>query len=157
MSQGGNLKALDGTAYGLGLIFPIQNLLRGLTVSLNTYLVRCRERSTVTYPGSIYAYGGPILLLLVNIFWLFILVVWLEGGRIPIISKPKVPAQDINDTEKTALSGRPDVDAETARVMLSESDLLRIQHVSKNFGSFSAVEDVSLGLQKGEILALLGP
>ncbi|KAJ3564459.1 hypothetical protein NPX13_g7837 [Xylaria arbuscula] len=157
VSQSGNLVALDGTAYGLGLIFPIQNLLRGLTVSLNTYLVRCRGRSTVTYPGSIYAYGGPILLLIVNIFWLFILVVWLEGGRLPIISKPKVPAQDIDTAEKTVLSGRPDVDAETARVMSSESDLLRVQHVSKNFGSFSAVEDVSLGLQKGEILALLGP
>ncbi|KAK5624427.1 hypothetical protein RRF57_000143 [Xylaria bambusicola] len=157
VSQSGNLKALDGTAYGLGLIFPIQNLLRGLTVSVNTYLVRCRGRSTVTYPGSIYAYGGPILLLVIQIIWIFVLVVWLEGGRLPFISKPKAPVQDISDTEKTVLSGRPDVDAETARVMSSDSDLLRVQHVSKEFGSFRAVEDISLGLQKGEILALLGP
>ncbi|KAI0505291.1 hypothetical protein F5B22DRAFT_532271 [Xylaria bambusicola] len=157
VSQSGNLKALDGTAYGLGLIFPIQNLLRGLTVSVNTYLVRCRGRSIVTYPGSIYAYGGPILLLVIQIIWIFVLVVWLEGGRLPFFSKPKVPVQDISDTEKTVLSGRPDVDAETARVMSSDSDLLRVQHVSKDFGSFRAVEDVSLGLQKGEILALLGP
>jgi len=59
--------------------------------------------------------------------------------------------------EKTTLSGRPDVDAETRRVMSSESDLLRVQHVSKNFGFSTVVEDITLGLQEGEILALLGP
>ncbi|KAI8632504.1 hypothetical protein F5Y19DRAFT_421495 [Xylariaceae sp. FL1651] len=153
IGQAGNRVALDGTAYGLGLIFPIQNLLRAFTVSLNTYIVRCRGQTTITYPGSIYAYGGPILLLVLQNIWLFILLLWLEGGRLNF-SKPKnVPY----DAEKTALSGRPDVDAETARVMSSESDLLRVQHVSKKFGSFSAVDDVSLGLQEGEILALLGP
>ncbi|KAI0538264.1 hypothetical protein GGR58DRAFT_312330 [Xylaria digitata] len=156
-SRSGNQVALDGTAYGLGLIFPIQNLLRAFTVSLNTYIVRCRGRSIVTYPGSIYAYGGPILLLVLQIIWLFVLLLWLEGARLPILSKPKVIPHDTDDAEKIVLSGRPDVDAETARVMSSESDLLRVQHVSKNFGSFNAVEDVSLGLQKGEILALLGP
>ncbi|KAI0441149.1 hypothetical protein F4803DRAFT_437510 [Xylaria telfairii] len=157
VSQSGNLKALDGTAYGLGLIFPIQNLLRGLTIGVNTYLVRCRGRSIVTYPGSINAYGGPILLLVIQIIWLFVLLLWLEGGRLPFLSKTRTPVQDISDAEKTVLSGRPDVDAETARVMSSDSDLLRVQHVSKDFGSFRAVEDISLGLQKGEILALLGP
>lgn len=89
--------------------------------------------------------------------WLFILLLWLEGGRLPFLSKPKtIPSHD-DDVEKTILSGRPDVDAETARVMSTKSDLLRMQHVSKRYGSFSAVEDVSLGLPKGEILALLGP
>ncbi|KAF2972973.1 hypothetical protein GQX73_g641 [Xylaria multiplex] len=157
LNRSGNQVALDGTAYGLGLIFPIQNLLRAFTVSLNTYIVRCRGRSIVSYAGSIYAYGGPILLLVLQIIWLFVLLLWLEGARLPILSKPKVIPHDAGDAEKIVLSGRPDVDAETARVMSSESDLLRVQHVSKNFGSFSAVEDVSLGLQKGEILALLGP
>ncbi|KAI1356903.1 hypothetical protein F5Y01DRAFT_321229 [Xylaria sp. FL0043] len=158
LSQSGNQVALDGTAYGLGLIFPIQNLLRAFTVSLNTYIIRCRGQSIVSYPGSIYAYGGPILLLVLQILWLFVLLIWLEGGRLSVFSKQKTtPPHDANDAEKTVLSGRPDVDAETARVMTSETDLLRVQHVSKNFGSFNAVEDVTLGLQKGEILALLGP
>ncbi|KAI1312365.1 hypothetical protein F5Y03DRAFT_390713 [Xylaria venustula] len=159
LSQSGNQVALDGTAYGLGFIFPIRNLLRAFTVSLNTYIVRCRGHNTVTYPGSIYAYGGPILLLVLQNIWLFVLLVWLEGGRLSsVFSRPKPASDDdASDAEKTVLSGRPDVDAETARVMSSESDLLRVQHVSKNFGSFNAVEDISLGLQKGEILALLGP
>ncbi|GAW22798.1 hypothetical protein ANO14919_123410 [Xylariales sp. No.14919] len=157
LKRSGNLVALDGTAYGLGFIFPIQNLLRALTVGLNTYIVRCRGNSIVTYPGSIYAYGGPILLLVLQIIWLFILVLWLEGGRLSVFSRPKVVTHDVDEAEKTILSGRTDVDAETARVMSSQMDLLRVQHVSKNFGSFRAVEDVSLGLQKGEILALLGP
>ncbi|TGJ84080.1 hypothetical protein E0Z10_g4677 [Xylaria hypoxylon] len=156
-SQSGNQVALDGTAYGLGLIFPIQNLLRAFTVSLNTYIVRCRGNSIVTYPGSIFAYGGPILLLVVQIIWLFILLLWLEGARLSVFSRPSVVPHDADDAEKIVLSGRPDVDAETARVMSSESDLLRVQNISKNFGSFNAVEGVSLGLQKGEILALLGP
>jgi ABC-type glutathione transport system ATPase component len=94
------------------------------------------------------------LLLILQIIGLFVLLLWLEGGRISPFTKPKVIP---HDAEKTALSGRPDVDAETARVMSSQSDLLRVEHVSKSFGSFNAVEDVSLGLQKGEILALLGP
>ncbi|KAI0425541.1 hypothetical protein F5Y09DRAFT_352165 [Xylaria sp. FL1042] len=158
LSQSGNQVALDGTAYGLGLIFPIQNLLRAFNVSLNTYIVRCRGHSIVSYPGSIYAYGGPILLLVLQILWLFVLLLWLEGGRLSVFSKQKTMLpHDASDAEKTVLSGRSDVDAETARVISSQTDLLRVQHVSKNFGSFKAVEDVSLGLQKGEILALLGP
>ncbi|KAI1818468.1 hypothetical protein GGS20DRAFT_291739 [Poronia punctata] len=151
--------ALDGTAYGLGLIFPIQNLLRAFTIGLNTYIVRCRGGTAITYEGSIYAYGGPILLLLIQIIGLFMLNLWLEGGRISF--KKSVPVEAVvasSDVEKPSqLSGRPDVDAETERVMSSDSDLLRMQHISKNYGTFTAVEDVTLGLQEGEILALLGP
>ncbi|KAI1324476.1 hypothetical protein F5Y16DRAFT_303201 [Xylariaceae sp. FL0255] len=147
--------ALDGTTYGLGLIFPIQNLLRGFAISLNTHIVRCRGSTTVTDPGSIYAYGGPILLLIIQNIGLFLLVLWLEGGNLNLFSKPKAISED---AEKSSLqSGRPDVDAETTRVMTSQSDLVRVQHVSKSFGTFSAVDDVSFGLEQGEILALLGP
>ncbi|KAI0391785.1 hypothetical protein F5Y17DRAFT_460472 [Xylariaceae sp. FL0594] len=163
-----NQTALDGTAFGLGLIFPIQNLLRAFTVGLNTYIVRCRGGTAVTYGGSIYAYGGPILLLILQNIWLFILMLWLEGGRIfffPFSSKLSSPPEE--DLEKTRLSGRPDVDAETRRVVTTSSSdnnnttddlLLRVEHVSKTFGrDVTALEDVTLGLQKGEILALLGP
>ncbi|KAI1266024.1 hypothetical protein F5Y18DRAFT_435477 [Xylariaceae sp. FL1019] len=153
LDTGNPQRTLDGTAYGLGLIFPIQNLLRAYSVGLNTFIVRCRGTTKITDPGSIYTHGGPILLLIIQNIWLFVLLLWLEGGKLAF-RKSKVVQED---NEKLALSGRPDVDAETARVMASNSDLLRVQHVSKSFGSYNAVDDVSLGLQEGEILALLGP
>ncbi|KAI5917028.1 hypothetical protein F4810DRAFT_95308 [Camillea tinctor] len=154
ITMGSNLGALDGSTFGLGLIFPIQNLFRAMTVSLNTWIVRCRGDFTVTDPGSIYAFGGPIFLLVLQNIGLFCLLLWLEGGSFAWISKAKPLPRD---AEKTYLSGRPDVDAEAERVASSESDLLRVLHVSKNYGSMTAVDDVSFGLQGGEIFAVLGP
>lgn len=159
MSGGANQMANDGTAFGLGLIFPIQNLMRGLAVSLNMYIVRCRGQTMITDPSSIYAFGGPIMLLILQIIGLFCLLLWLEGGSFAWFTKPKpLPPATAADAEKSGFSsGRPDVDAETARVESSDDDLLRALHVSKRFGSNVAVDDVSLGLRENEILALLGP
>ncbi len=35
--------------------------------------------------------------------------------------------------------------------------LLRLEHISKKFGSFAAVDDLSLEIGQGEMFALLGP
>lgn len=43
------------------------------------------------------------------------------------------------------------------RVEGTDTDLLRILHLSKRFGSNQAVDDVTLGLPQSEVLALLGP
>lgn len=40
--------------------------------------------------------------------------------------------------------------------MPTDQPLIRIENVSKSFGAFQAVQDVSLTIQKGEIFALLG-
>ncbi|RYP51833.1 hypothetical protein DL768_002909 [Monosporascus sp. mg162] len=152
----GNLTAQDGLTFGLGLLFPIQNLLTGIAMGLNTYIVRCRGLDMISDPGSIYAYGGPIMVLILQIIWLFCLLLWLEGGSFAWLSR-RNPTMPVRDVEKSGPSGRPDVDAETARVEASDSDLLRMLHVSKRFGSHTAVDDISLGLKKNEIFALLGP
>jgi ATP-binding cassette, subfamily A (ABC1), member 3 len=151
----GDTRTLDGTTYGLGLIFPIQNLLRAMALSLNQYIVRCRGNTVIDDPSSFYAYGGPIFLLILQIIALFSLLLWLDGTVFEFSGKKALS----RDLEKSALrqSGRPDVDAETVRVENSQSDLLRVIHVSKRFGRTRAVEDVSLGLREGEVLALLGP
>lgn len=39
----------------------------------------------------------------------------------------------------------------------SETDLLRVLHVSKSFGSNHAVDNVSFGFLESEALALIGP
>ncbi|RYP82300.1 hypothetical protein DL769_001702 [Monosporascus sp. CRB-8-3] len=152
----GNLIAQDGLLFGLGLLFPIQNLLAGVAMGLNTYIVRCRGLEMISDPGSIYAYGGPIMVLILQIIWLFCLLLWLEGGSFAWLSR-RNPTMLVRDVEKSGPSGRPDVDAEAARVEGSDSDLLRMLHVSKRFGSHTAVDNVSLGLKKNEIFALLGP
>ncbi|RYP01639.1 hypothetical protein DL766_003252 [Monosporascus sp. MC13-8B] len=152
----GNLTAQNGLTFGLGLLFPIQNLLTGVAMGLNTYTVRCRGLEMISDPGSIYAYGGPIMVLIFQVIWLFCLLLWLEGGSFSWLSRRNtiVPARDV---EKSGPSGRPDVEAEAARVEASDSDLLRMLHVTKRFGSHTAVDNVSLGLKKNEIFALLGP
>lgn len=173
-SLAGDTATLDGTTYGLGLIFPIQNLLRAVALSLNQvrdfvfpshflhyrlthaqYIVRCRGTAAINNPGSIYAYGGPILLLIIQIIAFLGLLVWLDG-TILHFSRSKAPTTD-DEKAAAGASGRSDVDTETSRVEASKTDLLRMLHVSKRFGSTTAVEDVSLGLREGEILALLGP
>jgi ABC-type uncharacterized transport system ATPase subunit len=63
----------------------------------------------------------------------------------------------VSDSEQLMSTGRSDVDAEKMRVIASEVDLLRLLNVSKRFGNNVAVDDVSLGLRSGEIMALLGP
>ncbi|KAI5853669.1 P-loop containing nucleoside triphosphate hydrolase protein [Durotheca rogersii] len=160
-TDGANQMANDGTTFGLGITFPIQNLMRALAISLNMYIIRCRGQTMITDGGSIYAYGGPIMLLILQNISLFTLLLWLEGGSFAWLRRTKAlpPAISTADIEMTGVSpaGRPDVDAETTRVEASKSDLLRILHVLKNFGSNIAVDNVSLGLQEGEILALLGP
>ena len=37
------------------------------------------------------------------------------------------------------------------------SQLLQINHLTKKFGSFTAINDVSLNLEQGKIIGLLGP
>jgi ATP-binding cassette subfamily A (ABC1) protein 3 len=149
-----DLAALDGTTFGVGLIFPVQNLMRAAILSLNENIVRCRGSVSIDDPGSIYAYSGPIVLLLIQIVAFFTLLIWVDGSTFSF-SKAKILRG--GDAVKSTLSGRPDVDAETDRVVASPDDQLRMLHVSKSFGSQEAVSDVSLGLRKGEILALLGP
>ncbi|KAH8204365.1 hypothetical protein TruAng_001416 [Truncatella angustata] len=151
----GNARTLDGTTFGLGLIFPIQNLLRAMALGMNQYIVRCRGDTTIDNPGSFLAYGGPICLLIIQIAALFSLLLWLDG-TIFNFSRRKFSSSDA-EMSASRFSGRSDVDTETARVEASQTDLLKMGHVSKSFGSTHAVEDVSLGLREGEILALLGP
>ena len=37
------------------------------------------------------------------------------------------------------------------------SDVLRVEHITKKFGRFQALSDVSFSVRRGEILGLIGP
>jgi ATP-binding cassette subfamily A (ABC1) protein 3 len=144
---------MDATTFSLNLIFPIGNVFRALVIGLNVFLVSCRNDEFPPYPGSIYAYGGPILYLCIQVVALFALLMYLDKGVLPTLSHSIAP----KDNEKEPTPAGLDIDQETRRVEATESDLLRILHVTRSFGANVAVDDVSLGLGEGEILALLGP
>ncbi len=123
----------------------------------------------MNYPGSIFAYGGPILLLIAQVVVLALLLIWLESNRsfgalaAFIHSLRRRPSSSSTapghgtDEEDRLDSGSAAIAKEAARVEANNSDLLRLTHVTKRFGANTAVDDVSLGLGQGEILALLGP
>ena len=60
-------------------------------------------------------------------------------------------------TEQSPDIGRPNIDVSAAFAeAAAEVPLLRIEGVSKNFGSFRAVDRLSLDVRAGEFFALLG-
>src|SRR6185369_13889574 len=59
-------------------------------------------------------------------------------------------------TEQSPDIGRPNIDVSSAEAA-AEVPLLRIGGVSKNFGTFRAVDRLSLDIRAGEFFALLGP
>ena len=120
---------------------------------MNVFLVACRNDEFPAYPGSIFAYGGPILYLCIQIVGFFTLLMYLDKGAFPTLPHSVVT----KDSEQAPTPTRPDIDQETRRVEGTESDLLRILHLSRSFDANLAVDNVSLGLGESEILALLGP
>ncbi|KAL7753206.1 hypothetical protein RI367_000981 [Sorochytrium milnesiophthora] len=67
------------------------------------------------------------------------------------------------DLEETVTQGNtdPEVVAEVARVDNTDKHnalfAVKIQHLSKQYGDFAAVDDLTLGIDKGECFGLLGP
>jgi putrescine transport system ATP-binding protein len=61
-------------------------------------------------------------------------------------------------TEESPDIGRPNIDVSAAPAdTVADMPLLRIEGVSKNFGSFRAVDRLALDIRAGEFFALLGP
>jgi ABC-type multidrug transport system fused ATPase/permease subunit len=125
-----------------------------MLIGLNVYVVNCRDGKLDAFPGSIYAYGGPIFYLVIQICFFFWFIFWLEG--IHLVSFPR-PKRSKGDTEREMHDIIQEIEDEKNRVETSESDLLRVLHLTKSFGSSVAVDDVSFGIGQGEIFAVLGP
>ncbi|KAL8308657.1 hypothetical protein RB593_006804 [Gaeumannomyces tritici] len=162
------LRVTDSFSWGLGVIFPVASMLKSFMVGLNTFKLACRPDGHIPYGGHIHGYGGPILLLLIQIVLLALLLVWLESSNSfaamgsflrQAVQQKKLPADGTVEDEEAELTGAATdgVSKEAARVGTTTTDLLRVSHVSKSFGSNKAVDDVTFGLGEGEILALLGP
>ncbi|EXJ93852.1 hypothetical protein A1O1_02245 [Capronia coronata CBS 617.96] len=138
--------------FAIATVSPIANLTRALFVSLNVFSVTCRDRKLASYAGSMTTFGGPILYLVVQSFFLFGLLLWWDSG--PSLRQIYRRQQEAEVEEKDAVE--PEVTSELTRVS-SSRDGLRVLHLTKRFGKNIAVDNVTFGVPRGEVFALLGP
>ena len=143
---------LNVVHFTIGLITPSGNLVRSLFVALNAFSILCRDQSIASYPGEIGLYGGPILYLLMQSLFLFGFLLWWDGG--PLLGKFR-KSYKVQDIEQSGVED-DEISKELTRVN-TLTDGLRVLHVTKAFGSNVAVQDISFGVKRGEVFALLGP
>lgn len=137
----------------MGIISPVANLLRACFVALNQFALLCGNTSN---PGAIELYGGPILLLVIQVFGFLGILLW-GDSQISLFSVLRVSHERTHAAkgENTALP--EDVLEEVVRVRNCQDPGLRVSHLSKNFRKTKAVDDVTFGVEPGEVFALLGP
>ncbi|KAL8638656.1 MAG: hypothetical protein Q9228_004211 [Teloschistes exilis] len=145
---------IDVTHFTIGLVTPSGNLIRALFVALNVFSIDCKDRSIASYPGEIKLYGGPILYFILQSIVLFGILLWHDSGSIwDKIRRRQYKPQDTEEPDAVD----DEILAEIKRVNDSPSDGLRVLNQTKAFGSNVAVQNVTFGVQKGEVFALLGP
>ncbi|KAK1759578.1 ATP-binding cassette sub-family A member 5 [Echria macrotheca] len=162
--------------YVVSAFAPICSVTRALFLAMNLFSTSCVGESLAPNPGGIQQYGGPILYLFLQIFFLFGLLLWLDSGNAGsgikrLLSKrfaKPAPRQEeelaaISDEEvahelvrvkSTATAGVASKDGSTGP---ASTDGLRVVNLTKSFGSNTAVDNVTFGIPHGEVFALLGP
>jgi ATP-binding cassette, subfamily A (ABC1), member 3 len=128
-----------------------QNKVRSTLISVNLFYLDCNGEEVETSPGDLAHMGSPILYLILYGCFLFAILVAVDGG----FAWPGFLTfrRGVRSNQNYAVP--PDVAKETQAVEGSQ-DPLRVLHVSKRFGANQAVEDVSFGVGRGTICALLG-
>ncbi|CAF9920930.1 MAG: hypothetical protein ALECFALPRED_001670 [Alectoria fallacina] len=142
------------THFTIGLITPAGNLIRALFVALNVFSVLCEGNQIASYPGKITLYGGPILYLIGQSFFLFGVLLWWDSGSIwARLRRKQYKTEDTEEVDPLD----DEIAAEVKRVSAAPDDGLRIQHITKAYGRNVAVQDITFGVKRGEVFALLGP
>lgn len=133
----------------IAAVFPTGSLVRALMVSQNIFSTTCTRDVLQSNPAAMTAYGGPILYLALQAILWFNLVVWIESGAGRFASGKPTKTEDVND---------PEIADELLRVERADKvDGLRVAHLTKAFGKNTAVDNVTFGVDHGEVFALLGP
>jgi len=135
----------------MSLLAPINSLVRSTLISVNLFYLDCDGEEQSNSPGDLAHMGSPILYLIFYGCILFAILVAVDGGFAWPAFLTFRRASRVNQNQEIP----PDVAKETQEVENSK-DPLRVLHVSKRFGSNQAVEDVSFGVGRGTICALLG-
>jgi ABC-type multidrug transport system ATPase subunit len=138
--------------FTIAAISPVASLTRALFITLNVFSITCRGREFASYAGSMTAFGGPILYLILQTFLLFCLLLWWDSGPLfrRLRGKKQQEQVEENDTVEAEVSN------ELTRVNSSQ-DGLRVLHLTKAFGKTLAVNNVTFGVPRSEVFALLGP
>ncbi|GKT41564.1 ATP-binding cassette sub-family A member 3 [Colletotrichum spaethianum] len=140
--------------YTISAFFPVASVCRAILVGLNTFSLAC-SGTGFGYSGALNAYGGPILYLVIQAIILFSILLYNDSGnKIPVFLRRK----------RSSIAGlvqtqeNPEIANELLRVQSTgNDDGLQVKHLTKSFGDFTAVENVSFGVRHGEVFALLGP
>lgn len=157
--------------FAISVLAPIVSVCRALFVALNLFATTCEGDQIAASPAAMVRYGGPIVYLIGQVIVLFVVLVWADGGsagfslRRLFFSRSSSRPSASTDDERAAISDE-EVANELVRVKTSASsptsptsrtDGLRVVNLTKSFGSNTAVDNVTFGVQHGEVFALLGP
>jgi ABC-type multidrug transport system ATPase subunit len=135
----------------IAIIFPIGSLARALFVSLNIFSTACDGPEFQSYPGAITAYGGPILYLTVQcVIYFCILLYHDSGNKLPSFMSSKTKK---NIDPETGIELEPTSSSKGG----DSGEGLEVRDLTKSFGDFTAVDDVSFNIKHDEVFALLGP
>lgn len=140
--------------FTISLITPMGSLVRGLFVSLNVFSTTCSGKELTPNPRGLQWYGGPILYLIIQIFVLFSILLWYDSGS--IVAWYRRLRRQSTTTSEADIPAGDEFGEELDRVK-SSNDGLRVLHLTKSFGRNTAVENLTFGIQRGEVFALLGP
>lgn len=140
--------------FTISLITPMGSLIRALFVALNIFSTTCSGKELTPHPAGLQWYGGPILYLIVQIFVLFAILLWYDSGS--IVAWYRRLRKQSTTASEADIPADDDFGEELERVK-STNDGLRVLHLTKSFGHVTAVENLTFGIQRGEVFALLGP
>ncbi|KAF6823303.1 ABC transporter [Colletotrichum musicola] len=141
----------------ISAVAPIGSVVRAMFLTLNLFSTACDGRQLATNPSGVLQYGGPILYLIFQSIILFGILLWADSGSVGTsirrlwqrhYAKPNDPVASDHQlaNELTRVTGSRNKD-----------DGLRVIHLTKTFRNNIAVDNVTFGIQRGEIFALLGP
>ncbi|KAK4672444.1 hypothetical protein QC763_103150 [Podospora pseudopauciseta] len=150
----------DIISHVLGIFFPAGSLFRAMAVGWNLYQLGCRGDSDFQAPaGSWWGYGFPICYLVLQVIaFAFILCVLDKDLSLSLMPSRKEKTSPVtNNTAATLPSHQEEKLQPSLNSTPAENELLSISHISKSFGTNTAVSDVTFSLSQGEIIALLGP
>lgn len=145
--------------FTFNLVTPSGNLVRALFISMNLFSTLCHGTppQMASYPGDIKLYGGPILYLIGQSLVMFTILMIVDHGWAANWFKKTIRAKDAEDQE----TREKEVSDEIERVA-NATDGLRAQHLtraykSSAYGKMTAVDDLTFGVKKGEVFAVVGP
>jgi ATP-binding cassette subfamily A (ABC1) protein 3 len=138
--------------YTISLVTPMGSLVRALFVSMNLFQTTCVGFNLSPNPGSMNMYGAPILYLAVQSVVFFLYLLWHDSDS--VVSRIRGSRQKLPESDEVELDDRAD---KLSRIDTGNSDGLRVRHLTKSFKKFTAVENLSFAVERGEVFALLGP